>query len=172
MRVRGWIPLLPVIASLGCNGRVGSFHTPQSLPPAGPAAVEDAVRQFAATVAHDVTQEGPIAWRKHFSDSPTFFMAVNGKLVFPSGQAAQQAIPEIARTFKHIKLDWGDDLRVDTLTPELVVVATSYDEVLDYADGHREAVKGYFAGVAELRNGQWRFRDVHWSAPVLAARVP
>ena len=38
-----------------------------------------------------------MAWRKHFADSPDFFMAVNGKLVFPNGQAAAQAIREHGR---------------------------------------------------------------------------
>lgn len=37
------------------------------------AAVEDGVRRFTVTVAHDVTEEGPVAWRKHFADSPAFF---------------------------------------------------------------------------------------------------
>jgi hypothetical protein len=99
-------------------------------------------------------------------------MAVNGRLAFPSGAAAAQAIPEIARMYKHIELRWGDDLRVDALTTELAVMATSYDEVLDYADGHREAASGYFTGLAELRNGQWQFRDAHWSAPMIAAKAP
>jgi hypothetical protein len=144
----------------------------QTFTPAQRAAVDDGVRRFAAAVAHDVTQEGPIAWRRHFEDGPAFFMAVNGKLAFPSGQAAAQAIPEVARIYKHIELRWGDDLRVDALTPELAVMAASYDEVLDYADGHREAASGYFTGLAELRNGQWQFRDAHWSALVPPAKVP
>ena len=172
MRLRRWILLLPVVALHGCHGHLDSVDSSQSLTPAHRAAVEEGVRRFAITVAHDVTQEGPMAWRKHFADSQAFFMAVNGKLAFPNGQAAAQAIPEIARTIKHIELRWGDDLRVDALTPELAVMATSYDEVLDYAEGNRVAVSGYFTGLAELRNGQWQFRDAHWSVPVPAAKVP
>lgn len=171
MRVRRWILLLPVVGLLGCQGHRFFVDNVQTFTPARRAAVEEGVRRFAATVAHDVTQDGPIAWRKHFSDSPAFFMAVNGKLAFPSGQAAAQAIPEVARIYKHIELRWGDDLRVDALTPELAILATSYDEVLDYADGHRDAVSGYFTGLAELQNGQWRFRDAHWSAPVAPTKV-
>jgi hypothetical protein len=158
---------------LGCNGFGASGGiSQQALTPPRRAAVEEGVRRFAATVAQDVTQEGPIAWKKHFEEGPEFFMAVNGKLAFPSGQAAAQALPEIARVYKRIELRWGDDLRVDALTPELAVMAASYNEVVDYADGHREAASGYFTGVTELRNGQWQFRDAHWSAPVPPAKVP
>ena len=168
MSVLRWISLLAAVASLGCQG---SFHNPPPLTAEQRAGVEDGVRRFAAVVAHDVTQDGPMAWRKHFLDKPSFFMAVNGKLAFPSGQAAAEAIPQIARLFQHIDLHWGDDLRVDALTPDLAVLATSYDEVIDYADGHRDDVSGYFTGLAELRNGQWQFRNAHWSVPAPPAKA-
>lgn len=172
MRLRQWILLLAVLVSVGCGGLHDSRQNSQALTPASRAAVEEGVRRFANTVAHDVTQDGPMAWRKHFSDSPSFFMVVNGKIAFPSGQAAAQAIPEIARTIKHIELRWGDDLRVDVLTPQLTVMATSWTEVVDFADGHRVTSSGYFTGVAENRNGQWQFRDAHWSAPVPGEKAP
>lgn len=177
MCVRRWMlcltPLIFVtVASLGCGTVRDSRDNSQALTPAHHAAVEADVRRFANTVAHDVTQDGPMAWRKHFSDSPSFFMAVNGKLAFPSGPAAAQAIPEIARAIKHIELRWGDDLRVDVLTPELAVMAASWNEVVDLADGKHLVESGYFSGVAEERNGQWRFRDAHWSAPVPGDSVP
>ena len=175
MRVRKWMLLMPVIASLGCQGCRYSADNSRSLTPARRAAVEDGVRRFTVTVAQDVTQEGPMAWRKHFADSPGFFMAVNGKLVFPNGQAAAHAIPEIARNYKHIELRWGDDLRLDALTENLCVVAASYTEVIELrpdAEGIQGTQSGYFTGLAENRNGQWQFRDVHWSAPVLPANAP
>jgi hypothetical protein len=168
--------LIPVIASLGYQARRDTVDNSQSLTTARRAAVEASVRQFTATVAHDVTQEGPLAWRKHFADTPAFFMAVNGKLAFPSGQAAAQAIPGIAHMYKHIELSWGDDLRLDALTENLCVVAASYTEVIELAPGVEGipagSQSGYFTGLAENRNGQWQFRDVHWSAPVLPAKLP
>jgi hypothetical protein len=157
---------------MGCQRRVHSFHGAQALTGERRAAVEDAVRRFTGVVAHDVSQDGPIAWGKYFSDGPEFFMAVNGKLAFPSGQAAAQALPEVARVYKHIDLHWGNDLRVDVLTSELAVMGASYEEVVDYADGHREDASGYFTGVVELRNGAWQFRDAHWSAPVTPVKAP
>ena len=167
MRVRKWILLIPAIASLASQGCHYSADNSRSLTPARRAAVEDGVRRFTGTVAQDVTQEGPMAWRKHFADSPDFFMAVNGKLVFPNGQVAAQAIPEIARNYKHIQLRWGDDLRLDVLTESLCVVAASYTEVIELrpgAEGIQGTQSGYFTGLAENQNGQWQFRDAHWSA--------
>ncbi|HET8922168.1 MAG TPA: hypothetical protein VFN26_04140 [Candidatus Acidoferrum sp.] len=110
MRLRHWVLLIPVVTSTVCQMRGDSAANFQSLTPARRAAIESDVRRFVLAVAHDVTQEGPLAWRTHFSDNPSFFMAVNGQLAFPNGQAAAQAIPEIARQFKHIELRWGDDL--------------------------------------------------------------
>jgi hypothetical protein len=110
-----------------------------------------------------------MAWRKHFSDSPAFFMAVNGALAFPNGQAAAQAIPGIARQYKQIELHWGDDLRVDALTENLCVVAAFYTEVIELqpgVEGPQGTQRGYFTGLAEKRNGQWQFRNAHWSAAV------
>ena len=102
--------------------------------------MEDSVRRFTATVAHDVTQDGPVAWRKHFADSPDFF-----------------------------------DLRLDALTENLCIVAASYTEVIELRpaiEGFRGTQNGYFTGLAEKRSGQWQFRNVHWSLPVLAAKAP
>jgi len=119
-----------------------------------------------ATVAHDVTQEGPLAWSKHFESSPAFFMAVNGQMAFPSGAAAKAGIQNVALTLKHIDLKWGDDLRVDPLTPELAVVATPWHEIKTDAAGQTIEDGGFFTGLAEFRDGRWQFRDAHWSSPV------
>src|SRR5947209_7100566 len=119
-----------------------------------------------ANVARDVTKQGPRAWQTYFANDASFFMAVNGKLAFPNGMAAAQAIPEIARQFRHIELRWGDDLRLDTVTENLCVVAVSYTEIIDLqpgVEGTRGTQAGYFTGLAENRNGRWQFRNAHWS---------
>ena len=165
-----------VIGALGWVGCRSSADSALPVKPAGRAAVEASVRQFTAAVAHDVTQEGPMAWQKYFASGPEFFMAVNGQLAFPNGQAAAQAIPVVAHNYKHIELRWGDDLRTDVLTENLCVVAASYTEVIELnpgAEGMMQGTQnGYFTGVAEKRNGQWRFRDAHWSLPVALAKSP
>jgi hypothetical protein len=153
-----WAVPLTLALLLAC----GSPRPPQ---PAGPA-VESSVRAFAQMVARDVTQDGPIAWRKYFLDSPSFFMAVNGALAFPNGAAAQTALPEVARAIKKIELQWGGDLRVDPLAPGLAVMAASYHEVRLNAGGDRVVESGFFTAVVEQRDGRWQFRNQHWSAPL------
>jgi len=127
------------------------------------AAVEREVRQFCATVSRDVTQQGPPAWERHLADDPAFFLADEGKLLFPNRKAATQGITEFTRTIQRIELKWGDDLRVDPLTSEFAVVASSWHEVWADKEGHPTTEDGFFTGVAQRRNGQWQFRNAHWS---------
>jgi hypothetical protein len=138
----------------------------QSLTAGSAAAVESGVRDFMRQVAHDVTQDGPAAWRKCFADVPAFFMAVNGKIAFASGAEAIGGLPQIATAIKQIELKWGDDLRVDPLAPDLAVVGAAYHEIQVWADGRRVEDNGYFTGVVQYREGRWQFRDCHWSEPV------
>ncbi|HEX8815944.1 MAG TPA: hypothetical protein VF753_10625 [Terriglobales bacterium] len=127
-------------------------------------AVVNDVTRFILTVGHDVTQDGPNAWRKYFADSPEFFMASEGAMAFPSSQAATQGIQAFAKTIDHMQLLWGDDLRIDPLTPALAVVGTSWHEIRVDTQGKTVDEAGYFTGVVEKRNGQWQFRDAHWSS--------
>lgn len=172
MRFHLWILLIPVLTSVGCEARPGSAGNAESLTPSRRATVESSVRHFLSDVAHDVTQQGPSAWRKYFTDSPSFFMASEGHLVFPTSEAATKAILDLARTIKHIDLRWGDDLRVDPLTPDLAVVASSYSEIRTDTEDHQVTEKGFFTGLAEFRNGRWQFRNAHWSVPVPPSKVP
>ncbi|MGA8223156.1 MAG: hypothetical protein WB780_16015 [Candidatus Acidiferrales bacterium] len=155
------------------------FVTPQiisaqsrPLTPERAAAVEEGVRAFTRTVAHDVTEEGPLAWRKHFADVPAFFMAVDGHLVYATGAAAMAGIPDVTRNIKHIELHWGDDLRIDPLAADLAVVATTWHEVIVDAAGKRMDESGYFTGIAEFRDGHWKFRNAHWSSAAPPAPAP
>jgi hypothetical protein len=156
-----WV-LLPVTAFAGCNAQNRSSTESLTAPRA--AAVEQGVRTFMATVAHDVTQEGPAAWSKHFEDGPAFFMAVDGQMAFPSGAAAKEGIQSVALTLKRIDLKWGNDLRVDPLTAELAVVATPWHEIKTDSGGQTTEDGGFFTGLAEYRDGRWQFRDAHWSS--------
>lgn len=172
MRTWRWLLLLAAVTSTAYGRQNAVSGDVRSLTPARAAAVEDDVRAFTRTVAHDVTQDGPTAWRKHFSDSPSFFMAVDGRLVFPNSAAATAGIQDFARTNKQISLKWGDDLRVDPLAPDLAVVAASYHEVQVNTAGQRVDETGFFTGIAEYRDGRWQFRNAHWSEPVPPATVP
>ena len=174
MGLRRWMLLIPLAASLLCTGCRNPSGAAPSLSPERRASVEQDVRRFTAAVAHDVTLQGPTAWKSYFAEGPEFFMAVNGQLAFPNGQAAAQAIPQIAPNYQHIELRWSDDLRVDVLTENLCMIASSYTEVIELrpgVDGMQGTQNGYFTGLAEMRNGRWQFRDAHWSLPLIAAKA-
>jgi hypothetical protein len=156
----------------GCGTHLAMPGDSKSLPHARAAEVETSVRAFVQTVAHDVTQDGPLAWRRHLADSPAFFMAANGQLVFPNSAAATAGIQAFAPTVKQIELRWGDDLRVDPLTPDLAVVASTYHEIRVSASGQRVDETGFFTGTAEFRDCRWEFRNAHWSVPVPPPPVP
>ena len=158
--------LLAAFGSAGCSARTAGLAQSQSLTPASAAAAGESVRTFMRTVAHDVTQEGPLAWLKFFDTGPGFFMAVNGQLAFPNAAAAEEGTRNFARIINRIDLTWGDDLRVDPLTAELAVVAASWREIQVDKAGHRIEEAGYFTALAEYRDGRWRFRDAHWSGPI------
>jgi hypothetical protein len=173
MRVLMATLIAAALASAGCERpHAQGDAAPPSLSPAARAAVTEAVRQFAQDVAHDVTRDGPAAWRRHFSPSPSFFMASDGQLVFSDAASAARGIDDLTRTIRSIELRWGEDLRVDPLTPELAVMASSWSELQVAADGGRVTDRGYFTAVAERRDGRWQFRNAHWSVAAPGPKAP
>jgi len=148
----------------GCVASAGATEA-QQLTQRRAAEVNHAVRAMMKTVAHDVTQDGPLAWLKYFDMGPTFFMAVNGQMAFTNAAAAQDGTRKFAQTTRHIELAWGDDLRVDPLTADLAMVASSWHETIIDNAGHKTDGAGYFSGLVENRDGHWQFRDAHWSSP-------
>jgi hypothetical protein len=171
MRSALWISFMCLVTSSAC-GIQRSRVDGSSFTALEKRATEDSVRLFVLGVAHDVSQDGPTAWEKHFADSPSFFMAVNGQLVFSNSESANQGIQSFARTIQHIELHWGDDIRVDPLSADLAVVATPWVEVQTDLKGHSATTSGFFTAIAENRNGRWQFRDAHWSEPVATPKAP
>jgi hypothetical protein len=170
MRLGAWILVVPVIAAMGCQGQQRAADTSDSLSATGRTAVEQGVRGFMNAVAQDVTQGGPTAWAKEFADRPNFFMASEGVLIFANGAAAAQGIPALTQIIKKIELQWGPDLRVDPLTPDLAAVGSTYQEIRTDPKDRELTEKGYFSGVVERRNGKWQFRNAHWSVQAPAAK--
>lgn len=158
--------LLAAIIFASCLGEVATASESQRLTPERAVAVTRAVNMFMQTVARSVTEDGPTAWLSFFDSGSAFFMVVNGQLAFPNAAAAQQGTRQFAKTINRIDLKWGDDLRIDPLTADLAVVATSWHETMVSAAGRRDEQGGYFTGLAEYRDGRWQFRDAHWSSPV------
>jgi len=164
MRIWQWALLATILS--GCSSGSRPLTSTRT------AEIDKEVRAFAQDVARGVTREGPTAWRRYFSESPEFFMAAEGRLAFPNGASAIAAIPDLARGIRQIDLQWGEDMRVDPLTPELAVLAMPYREVRTGAAGDRISEAGYFTGTTEFRGGRWQFRNAHWSVvvPPLAVR--
>ena len=157
------ILLFLMMALAGCLAQRNPTNHSDAFSPPDKVAVETSVRQFMGNVAQQVTNEGPTAWGRVFQGSPNFFMAVDGSVEFPTGEAAAQAIPGLAQIIKRIELHWQPDLRVDPLASNLAIVGASWDETI--TDNQAQQIKhaGYFTAVVERQNGQWQFRDVHWS---------
>jgi hypothetical protein len=162
-----WFLLLATASSVGCGARHPASAEPPSLTPAQAAEVESGVRAFARDLARDVTRDGPSAWRRHFADTPAFFMAVDGRMAFPDSASATAGIRAAAGAIKQIDLQWGDDLRVDPLAASLAVLAASYHEIRVDAAGARVDETGFFTGVAEYgaapSGPRWQLRNAHWS---------
>ncbi|HTA42040.1 MAG TPA: hypothetical protein VK789_06315 [Bryobacteraceae bacterium] len=163
MHIRQWILLAAATFTSSCGSNPLVSSESQTLTAAQFKSVSKSARIFALEVASDVTKEGPSAWLKHFEESPSFFMASEGRLVSPDNASAAMAIQELSRSTPHIELTWGSDLRVDPLTPGLAVLAASYREVEVSSTGEHKEISGFFTGVTEQQQGRWRFRDAHWS---------
>ncbi len=172
MRTLQCVLLVVTLTSAGSSAQRTAPGASQRLASPRAGGGEDGVRAFMHDVAHDVTKDGPAAWRKYFADTPAFFMAVNGKIAFANSAEVTAGLPQVALAIKQIELKWGDDLRVDLLAPDLAVVGASYHELQVWADGHHVEDSGYFTGVAQYRDGHWQFRDAHWSEPVPPPAAP
>jgi hypothetical protein len=163
-----WIVALGIIATAGCT----SFKIAPSPNAEQKNAIKDSVRTFVATVADDVTKQGPAAWRTHFADNSAFFMAAEGHLVFANNDEATRGIQKLTNTIAHLELRWGEPLLVDPLTSTLVMVGMPYYEVRIDTAGQRVDELGYFTGLAELGSAGWKFRNAHWSIVAPPPPVP
>ena len=126
-------------------------------------AVTKDVHAFADTVAADVTKRGIIAWQDRFSETSSFFMAADGRLVFVNRDDATKQIPEIAAQTSRIELKWGVPMLIDPISADLAMVAAPYHEVIVDTNGQTDEENGYFTGLAERRPAGWKFRNAHWS---------
>jgi hypothetical protein len=167
-RLRRFAPVFVLLA--GFVPAAFSQTHPQAHPQASAQAVEQAVHAFMLTVEHDVTHDGPTAWRRFFSHGPRFFMASDGHLVFPSYAAADKEIGQLTSTIKHIDLSWGNEMRIDPLSPDLAEVATPWHEVRETTTG-RVDESGLLTATVEYQDGHWQFRDLHWSVAKPAGQL-
>jgi hypothetical protein len=169
MRALPWLTAMAFVCSAACT-RNGPAPEASSLSSADARALVDSVRGFALAIARDVSRDGPRAWENHFAQSPAFFMAAEGRIVFPDREAATHGIEALGKVIRHIELRWEDSVRVDPLAAGLAVLAAPYFEVRVDTAGKRVEEAGYFTGLAEHGRDGWRLRDAHWS--VVSAPPP
>jgi hypothetical protein len=74
------IGLMILVSS--CSNSSGSLTSEQS------SVIKDSVEQMVESIARDISHEGPLAWLRYFENSPDFFMAADGQLVFPDNHSA------------------------------------------------------------------------------------
>ena len=80
------------------------------------AIVRDSVQIMAESIAKDVSREGPVAWLRYFENTPGFFMASEGRLVFPNNDSATNFIKNtLVKSISKIELHWNN-IRIDPLT--------------------------------------------------------
>jgi hypothetical protein len=153
------VVLVPALLFGACS-RARSDAT---LTPEQSAAINKDVRTFLGGMADDVTKRGPAGWRMHFAETPTFYMASEGQMVFADSAAATKGINDLTGIIAKIDLKWGDPLRIEPLTASLAAVAMPYHEELTDTQGKTVIEDGYFTGLAELGPTGWKIRNAHWS---------
>jgi len=124
--------------------------------------IKDSVKQMASIIAGDISRDGPKAWLKHFAKSPQFFMASEGKLVFPNNDSAEVFVKNFAKSVSSIHLNWTG-INVDPITINLAVMRAYFHEVITDTSGHQMPAEGYFTGLAEYTPEGWKLRNLHWS---------
>ncbi|OCX50910.1 hypothetical protein BEL04_19500 [Mucilaginibacter sp. PPCGB 2223] len=155
--ILGFLGLLCACLMVSCNSANQTLVAEQQ------AKVRTEVQQFADSIATGITKNGPMAWLKYFGDSPGFFMASDGQLVFRDRLAAEQFITgTLVKTISRIDLQWNN-IRVDPLSPDIAVIAAGFHEDLTDNKGKLTGYGGYFTGVAQKTDKGWQLRDAHWS---------
>ena len=125
--------------------------------------VKDSVQQMFESIATAVSHEGPLAWLRYFENSPDFYMAADGQLVFPDNHAATNFLKNIyAKSVSRIELRWKD-IRIDPLTSKTAGVAAIFHEDITDTAGKMSPSDGYFTGIAEQTAQGWQLLNAHWS---------
>ena len=142
---------------VSCNNCADSLTSAQS------SVIKDSVNQMVETIAKSISHEGPLVWLRYFENSPDFFMAADGQLVFPDNNAATNFLKNIyAKSVSRIELKWKD-IRIDPLTNKIAGVAAFFHENITDTAGKMSPSDGYFTGIAERTAQGWQLRNAHWS---------
>jgi hypothetical protein len=140
-----------------CNSKTKFLSEAQTIE------VKDSVQKMIDLVAKDISADGPIAWLKHFENTPDFFMASDGQLIFPNNDSVASFIKNtLVNQIRKIELKWSK-VRIDPLTEKFANVAATWQEEMTDFTGNRTSQGGYFTGIAEKTSNGWQLRNAHWS---------
>ena len=128
------------------------------------AAIRDSAATMFEAIPARLAADGPEGWLAVFEDSPTFLMASDGAIAFPSADSAAAFLAVFGPTVAAMDLEWRD-VHITPLGPGLAAVAAGYDERIIQASGDTLRFGGYVTGVARSRDGTWRLQHLHWSSP-------
>lgn len=125
--------------------------------------VQDSVRLMVDLIARNVSLNGPVAWLRYFEDTPGFFMASGGQLVFPNNDSAEKFINNVLiKSIAKIELRWSN-IRIDPLTSKFAVIAANFHEDITDSAGTKLPMDGYFTGIAHQTSQGWKLHNAHWS---------
>jgi hypothetical protein len=155
--IRSYINFCIFFIVLSCNSNTGSLTQQQSIE------VKNSVQKMMNMIAKDISQDGPIAWLKYFENTPDFFMASEGQLLFPNSDSAKTFIKStLVKQILKIELHWSN-VRIDPLNNKFANVAATWNEDLTDFANKTISESGYFTGVAEKTLQGWQLRNTHWS---------
>jgi SnoaL-like domain len=160
-RASGAIKLFALIGTMlfinSCRNNADSLTSVQS------SIVRDSVKQMVETIAKSISHEGPLAWLLYFENSPDFFMAADGQLVFPDNNAATNFLKNIyVKSVSRIELRWKD-IHISPFTSKIAGVAAIFHEDITDTVGKMSPSDGYFTGIAEQTAQGWQLLNAHWS---------
>ncbi len=128
----------------------------------GTVSLQQGVRALVDQIPEDLAHDGPRGWLRHFLRSPAFYMASNGRVVFPSNAVADSAIGAMALTTRSMELHWLDP-RIDSLAPDLAAVASAFTERITDSAGRVQAFEGFLTAIAVPVDSGWQLQSLHWS---------
>ncbi|HMG14140.1 MAG TPA: hypothetical protein VK590_01765 [Saprospiraceae bacterium] len=142
---------------LSCNTKT------DSLTPEHSKEIKYNVQKMMDSIANDINRNGPTAWLKYFENTPEFFMASEGQLVFPNNEIAIQFIKnELVKQISKMNLRWTE-VQIDVLTNKFVNVAAKWNEDITNFENKTTSQGGYFTGIAKNTSEGWKLRNAHWS---------
>jgi len=138
----------------------------KTLSPKDLSLVQDSVQLMTESIAKNISHEGPVGWLRYFENSPGFFMASDGQLVFPNIDTAKNFINNILiKAMPEIQLRWSN-IRIDPLAINLASISAVYHEDISDSTGKMTPHDGYFTAIAHQTAQGWKLLNAHWSSIV------